>query len=485
MRTDKTNISERVGLRLRILSDDQIKEIHARSLEILHRTGVYVESDEAIRMLEDAGCRVQGGIVKFPPGLVEWALDRAPSQFLFYDRTGDRALNVGGHNTYFGMGPTLLYMLDPETGERRKFVKSDTEKAARVADALENIEWVMGLGTISDCDPADTEVHEFDAMVRNTTKPLITWAESLEGLRAIIKMAEAVRGGKAELQDAPFIASYSEPISPFVQNKIAVEKLLITADYGIPTVHTPIPQAGASMPATLAGTLVGINAENLASVTISQVRKAGAPIIIGGVIGTMDMLQAQLAYGSPEMQLMLAAYMDIAHYYEIPTWGTGGCTDSKLPDQQAAIEAAQSVLYSALSGANLVHDPGYMASGTQGSLDMLVMVDEIVRAAKYITRGMRVSDDTLALDAIHDVGPGGEFLTAGHTFKNFREQLYFPTLMDRQPHDKWVEAGAKTMGDRIKERYQHILQTHEVEPLSGEALRVIEETVPEKQKVAA
>jgi len=140
MRTDKTNISERVGLRLRILSDDQIKEIHSRSLEILNRTGVYVESDEAIRMLEDAGCRVQDGVVKFPPGLVEWALDAAPSQFLFYDRTGDRALNVGGHNTYFGMGPTLLYMLDPETGERRKFLKSDTEKAARVADALETLD---------------------------------------------------------------------------------------------------------------------------------------------------------------------------------------------------------------------------------------------------------------------------------------------------------------------------------------------------------
>ncbi len=480
MRTDQTNVSERAGVRLKVLSDDQIKEIHARSLEILDQTGVYVESEEAIQMLEEAGCRAQDGIVKFPPGLVEWALERAPSRFLLHNRTGEYALNVGGNNTHFGMGPTLLYMLDPDTGERRKFVKSDTEKAARVADALENIEWVMGLGTISDCDPADSEVHEFDAMVRNTTKPLITWAESLEGMHSIIRMAEAVRGGKEALQDAPFIASYSEPISPLTQNQIAVEKLLITADYGIPTVHTPIPQAGASLPVTLAGTLVGINAENLASVTISQVRNPGTPIVFGGVIGTMDMLQAQLAYGSPEMQLMLAAYMDIAHHYDIPTWGTGGCTDSKLPDQQAAIEAGQSVLYSALSGANLVHDPGYMASGTQGSLDMLVMVDEIARMAKYITHGMRANEDTLALDAIEKVGPGGEFLTSSHTFNNFREQLYFPTLMDRQPHDKWVESGAKTMGERIKERYRHILETHEVEPLPDEAMRVIEETVPDK-----
>lgn len=483
MRTDRSNASERAGLRFQVLSDDEIAEIHARSLEVLDRTGVFIESDEVLQMLSEAGCRVRNGVAKFPPGLVEWAIGAAPSHFLLHDRSGENALNVGGYNTYFGLGPTLLYMLDPQTGERRKFVKSDTEKAARVADALPNIDWVMGLGTISDCDPQYSEIHEFEAMVRNTTKPLIIWSESLQGVQDIIKMAEAVVGGEEQLKEAPFIASYSEPISPLTQNKIAVEKLLITADYGIPTVHTPIPQAGASAPVTLAGELVSINAENLASVTISQVRRPGAPIVIGGVIGTMDMLQAQLAYGAPEMQLMLAAYMDIAHFYDLPTWGTAGCTDSKLVDQQAAIEAAQSVLYSALSGSNLVHDTGYMASGTQGALEMLVMVDELVSMAKYIVRGIRVNEGTLALDAIDHVGPGGEFLTSDHTFKNFRDQLWFPTLMDRQPHDKWEAAGSKTMGDRIKEKVQRILDTHEPEPLPEDVVKEVQGFLPAAETV--
>lgn len=443
-------------------------------MEVLWRTGVYIESDEALSMMEEGGCKVDGRIAKIPPGLCEWAVDAAPSHFLLFDRNQKKPLNVGGYNSYFGLGPTLLYMLDPETGERRKFKKSDTEKAARLVDALPNIEWVMGYGTLSDVNPDFADRHEFEAMLRNTSKPLIIWSDTPKGVKDAITMASSVVGGEKKLMEAPFIASYSEPISPLIQNKMAVEKLLLTADYGIPTVHTPIPQAGASAPVTLAGELVSTNAENLVSIVISQLRKPGFPIVMGGVIGTMDMLHAQLAYGSPEMQLMLAATMDIAHYYQIPTWGTAGCTDSKLVDNQAAIEATQSVLYSALSGANLVHDTGYMGSGTLGALEMIVLVDEIVGYTKFITKGIRVDEETLALDVIDEVGPGGEYLTNQHTFKHFRDQLYGQSLMDRQMRDKWKATGSKTMGDRIKEKVKDILEHHQPEPLSQKALDTID-----------
>ncbi len=478
MKTQNTNVTDRTRVKFRVLSDDQIKHIHSSALEVLDKTGIYVGSREALDLLENGGCRVSGNTAKFPPGLVEWALSTAPSQFLLYDRNRDHALNVGGYNVYFGLGPTLLYMIDSDTGEHRKFVRSDTEKVARLCDALPNIEWVMGLGTISDCAPEHQDVLEFSALARNTTKPLIIWCQTTDGVKDIIEMASTVAGGMDALTDRPFIASYSEPISPLIQNKEAVEKLLLTAKAGIPTVHTPIPQAGASAPTTLAGELVSVNAENLATVVISQLAREGSPIVIGGVIGTMDMKHAQLAYGSPEMQLMLAAYMDIAHYYDIPTWGTGGCTDSKLVDQQAAIEATHTVLYSALSGANLVHDPGYMGSGTVGALEMIAMVDEIVGMVKYIIEGMRVDDYTLALDIVDKVGHGGEFLTSPHTMQNFREQLWQPTLLDRQPHDKWEKAGAKTMGDRLKEKVRHILETHQPEPLPDETLEALDKMLP-------
>ena len=479
MKSDQTNVTQRLGMRFKILSDDQIREVQARSLEVLDRTGVSIGSARARSLLANAGCRIRGEIVKFPPGLVEWALDAAPSHFWLYDRTGTRALDVGSHKTYFGLGPTLLYMIDPVTGKPRKFVKAGTERAARLTDALPNIDWVMGLGTISDCDPDHADRHEFDALIRNTTKPTIIWAGSTDGVRDIIKMAEAVAGGERELREHPFISFFFAPTSPLAQDETSVEKLLLTTSEGIPTVYAPAPQGGASAPVTLAGELVSTHAENLASVTIAQVSREGAPIVIGGVIGTMDMRTAQLAYGAPEMQLMLAAYNDIAQYYGIPTWGTAGCSDAKVIDQQAAIEATQSILYSLLSGINLVHDVGYIGSGTVGSLELITMVDEIIGMAKYLTRTVRVNEATLALDTIDRVRSNGQFLTSPHTLEHFREQLWTPTLMDRQSYETWRETGSKTMRDRVADKLKGILKDHDPTPLPRETLRQLQDILPE------
>ncbi len=479
MRSDQTNVTQRRGIKFKILAEDQIREIQARSLEVLDRTGVLIGSEPARSLLADAGCRIRGEIVKFPPGLVEWAIAAAPSHFWLHDRTGEQALDVGGHKTYFGLGPTLLYMIDPVTGKPRKFVKAGTERAARLTDALAHIDWVMGLGTISDCDPQYADRHEFDALVRNTTKPTITWAGSTDGVRDIIKMAETIAGGGCELRERPFITFFFAPTSPLAQDATSVDKLLLTTSEGIPTVYAPAPQGGASAPVTLAGELVSTHAENLASLTIAQVSRPGAPIAVGGVIGTMDMRAAQLAYGAPEMQLMLAAYNDIAKHYGIPTWGTAGCSDAKVIDQQAAMEATQSVLYSLLSGINLVHDVGYIGSGTVGSLELITMVDEVIGMAKYMIPGIRVDEPTLALDAIDRASGNGQFLTSPHTLAHFRDQLWTPTLMDRQSLEKWRETGSKAMRDRVAAKLKSVLKTHDPAPLPRETLDQLQAILPE------
>ena len=225
----------------------------------------------------------------------------------------------------------------------------------------------------------------------------------------------------------------------------------------------------------MAGKLVSANAENLSALVIAQLKRRGVPFFIGGVIAIMDMSTGQMSYGSPEMDLALTAYMDIAHYYEIPTWGTAGCTDSKIVDEQAAIEATLSCLFSSLSGTNLVHDVGYMESGKTGSLEMIVMVDEILGYIKRIKKGIKVNEETLAVDVIHEVGPGGNFLTHPHTLAHFREETWNPSLVDRQVYDKWADSGCKRMIDRIREKVQKILETHVPEPLPEEAEKKIEQ----------
>ncbi len=452
-----------------VLSESQVKDIHQASLEILQSTGVNIRLKETRDMLEEAGCEVEGERVYFPPGLVEWAIDSAPSRTYLFDRNGKNPLTLGGHNTTFGLGPTLLNMRDHETGERRPFHKQDTINAARLVDALDNIDWVAGLGTIDDVPHKYSDRHEFEAMVKNTTKPIVSWSYTNEGLEDVVEMASAVAGSKEKFLRKPFVVSYSEPISPLTHDKDASKKLLLTADYGIPTIHTPIPQAGASAPVTLAGQLAQGNAENLSGLVISQVRREGLPFFIGGVISIMDMKTAILAYGAPEKELATAAYMDMAHHYDIPTFGTAGCTDSKLVDQQSGIESTLSVLFSALSGANLVHDVGYMESASTGSLEQIAMVDEIVGMIKKFTDGIEVNDYTLALDVIDEVGPEGDHLTNEHTMDNFKEVAWHPTLMDRDVPDTWMDEGSKSMEERLQEKVQGILEEHEPEPISEEA----------------
>ena len=201
---------------------------------------------------------------------------------------------------------------------------------------------------------------------------------------------------------------------------------------------------------------------------MAQLKRRGTPFVMGGVLSIMDMATTTVAYGAPEMSLLLAGCADLAHHYGLPTWGTAGCSDSKLPDEQAAIEATFSSLINALSGLNLVHDPGFLEGAMIGSLEMLVMTNEIAGMAKRFMRGIPVNQDTLAEDIIDAVGPGGHYLEQEHTLRHFRQEHWRPTLMDRQNHETWLAAGGTTMGQRVKERIADILDQHAPEPLGDD-----------------
>ncbi|MBS3787641.1 trimethylamine methyltransferase family protein [Candidatus Bipolaricaulota bacterium] len=466
---------EKVGFHT--LSQDQVKDIHHTALEVLERTGVVLRSKEARDLLSDAGCHVDGDRVHFPSGLVEWAVEAAPSQMTLFNRDGSETTAIGGRNVTFGPGPTLLNIRDPETGNRRSFSKQDVRDVARLCDALDNIDWVMGFGTIDDVPHEHSDRHEFEAMVKNTTKPIIVWSYSREGMRDIIDMASFVRGGREELAKRPFIISLTAPISPLIHNRDACEKVLLAAEYGVPVIHAPAIQGGSNAPVTIAGQVAQGTAENLSGLVLSQLKRKGLPYFFGGVISIMDMKTAILAYGAPEKELATAAYMDIADYYNLPTWGTAGCTDSKVFDSQSAIEGTLSTLFSALSGANLVHDVGYMESGSTGSLEQIVMVNEAIGMAEKFIDGIEVTDETLALDVIDQVGHGGDYMSHEHTMDNFREATWEPTLLDRSIRDTWKKEGAKTLEERANDKVVEILDQHEPPSLPEEVVARIDEVV--------
>jgi len=450
----------------RMFSDAQLDEIHLASLEILRRTGVRVYDVEAVALLGEAGCTVTDeNLVRFPAAVIENALLYAPSRVVLCSRTGEPRLYLEGHRTYFGTGSDLPNTRDLESGERRLSLLSDVENTARLADALPNLDFVMSMALPSDVPIDTSDRRSFLAMVENTAKPLVFTAWDETGLADIIAMAETIAGGPAELALKPFLLAYLEPISPLQHSAEVMRKLFMMVDHGLPFVYAPGPVEGASAPITSAGSLAMANAEVLSGLAIAQLRRPGAPFVWGSGSGPMDMRTMVGTYGSPEFLLHCMGMAELAHYYyHLPVWGFSGCGDSKLPDLQAGIESALWILWTALSGANLVHDVGYIESGLTCSYEMIVVGDEIIGFVRRLLGGIELSPDKLALDVIDAVGPGGDFLSTDHTADHFRSTWY-PRLFDRRDYHAWREAGEPTAVENAREFARQTIATHTPLPL--------------------
>ena len=458
-----------MGVQCRVLSDDQVEAVYLAALEMLERTGSRVESPEALNLLASAGAIVDGSRVRLSAGLVTRALSSAPPRVHLVGRDG-RVLTLGGANIYFGTGSDCPQFIDPRTNERRPFTTQDVGDCARVADALPNIDFFMSLGLAQDVPPATYDRHQFLAMAANVTKPMVVTAMDAAGLADIHRMCELIVGGKHELRRSPLVALYAEPSSPLTHSRDAVEKLLFAAEHELPVVYTPCPISGATAPGTQAGTLAQALAECLLGLTVAQLRRPGAPVVVGGVVSIMDMATTVYSYGAPELSLMSAALTDAARWLRLPVFSTGGCSDAKTFDQQAGAEAAFSLLMSGLSGAHLIHDIGFLESALVGSLEMLAVSDEIIGMVRHVVRGISVDSDTLATEVVDRVGPGGHFLDQDHTLRHFRREFWFPQLMDRRRWETWQAEGGQTLEQRARARVRELLRSHQPEPLPNRLL---------------
>jgi len=461
---------------LKMLSDDQCETVLNGALEVLERTGAEIHSPEALEIFRAGGCFVEGNMVRFPTHLVEWAIRSAPSRIVISNQKGERTMFLEGQNVYYGPGPTNTYTLDPFTGERRRPRKTDTVRAAKVIDALPNIDFAMDCGTVMDVTPTLSDVHSFQAMLENTNKPIIHWGFGIDQYQDIIDMAAAVVGGMDALQRDPFILLYSESSPPLRHSSEAIDKAIFAAKNNIPIVYTPCTFSGGVAPATMAGTLVIAVADSLVGLVAGQLVRKGSGFVMGGLISTMDMSSTILSYGAAELSLLSAGLTAVARHMNLPMFSTGGCTDSKVIDTQMGIEAAFSILIAGLSGANLIHDCSYMEYGATSSLELMTMDDEIIGMVKKILGGVLVNDEQMAVDIIDKVGPGGHYLAEDHTMAHFREN-WAPTLINRLRIDGWKAEGGKSMGQRVKEKCQDIINNHQPEQKSASVLAEIQAIV--------
>ena len=457
----------------RVLSDDQISEIKRAAFDILEKAGAKILHKEARDMLKKAGATVKNEVVKLPEYVVRECILTAPKGLTIFDRNKRRALEVEGRKSYYGTSTASPNTKDALTGEIHETRVMDIARGALVADALPNIDWVMPMGSSQDVPGLAADLYEFEAVVTNTTKPIVFIGYSKRGFELVYEMAAEVAGGMEELREHPFLIAYPEPITPLVFPVEVVDRIFIAADLCMPQIPGPSQQMGATAPVTLAGAVALAIAEGLLCLTLAQLRRTGTPCFLSANVSGFDMSTTRMTIAAPEMSLGLAAQAEVAQSFGLPTWGLAGATDSKVLDAQAGIESAFSILAQGLGGLNLIHDVGYMDGGMVCSAEMLVLGNEVVGMAKRFIRGIEVNADTLAREIVQKVGAGGNFLQQEHTFRHFRNELWRPSLMSRQAYGTWRQQGSKDMSVQVRGKVKEILETHKVPALPDKTLSAL------------
>ena len=469
----QSGATQKRSVGFQVLSDGQIEEIRRAAFDVMAKVGFKIYHAGARKMLKQAGAVVMDDLVKVPEYLVMECLYKTPKGYTIYSRDGQRAMEVEGRKSYYGTSTASPNTKDAFTGEIHPTYVKDIAIGAQVADAMEHIDWVMPMGSVQDVPPTVADLYEFEAVVTNTTKPIVFIGYTPKGVELVYEMAAEITGGLEKLQDRPFLIFYPEPISPLVHPADVIDRLFVCADLNLPQMQGPSIQFGATAPVTLAGGIVQGTAESLMCLVLAQLRNPGCPCSMGCNFGVFDMTHGLIALGAPEMSLALAAQAEVALSFGLPTWGLAGQTGAKTLDAQAGSESAFAILAQGLGGLNLIHDVGYMDNGMICSTAQLVLGNENIGMTKRFIKGIEVNQDTLARDVIESVGPGGHFLQEQHTLKHFKNELWVPSLMTRMAREDWIEEGAKDLAVVIQERLKAIIETHEVAPLTDKTLAAI------------
>jgi trimethylamine--corrinoid protein Co-methyltransferase len=347
-------------------------------------------------------------------------------------------------------------------------------------DALPDIDFVMSAFLPSDVDQQVYDRYQMEVMLNHTTKPVVFVTPDFDGCVTMVEMCEVVAGGEDAFRRRPFATCYINVTSGLVANEEATRKCIYLAKKGLPLLYIPLNAGGVNSPTTTAGCMATMNAGTLLGIVLAQLVRPGTPVAVPGWNGGPYNLQTMV--GNYVLADEQGVATSMGTFYDLPVFGLGGSTDSKVLDQQCAAEAALSLFTAHLNGANIIHDCGFMDAGMQGSLQLLAIDSDLIGFIRAATAPVETSEETLALDVVEELGPTGDYLGHAHTYEHFREP-YYSKLADKRQYDDWVGQGATTMEQRAAEQVETILQSHEPAPLPedvGDALRLIVERDSER-----
>jgi trimethylamine--corrinoid protein Co-methyltransferase len=450
-----------------VLNPDQIRRIHGASLEILQRFGVEIPHAGMQAAFHEAGARVHRETqrVFIPSELVTRCLSQAGKEFTLYGRDLKHTAAFGqGRRNYNAIAGEASW-LDSVGASRRFPSMPDVATAARLCDALPNIQIAGAMADPHDVPVAMRCVEVAATMIRNTTKPVTFWFHDRASARFINELLIALRGDERRAAQLPLCYPFLEPISPLRFPRNGIDLLYETARLNLPVPIGPMAQMGLSAPMSVAGTLAQENAEILAGVCVTQLIRAGMPVCYGGICHAFDMRTTQMIFSGPEQAIFGVAMTQMGKHYGLPVYINVGLTDSKRPDAQAGLEAGVTLAFGAAAGADIFGHMGISGVDQATSLDMLVLQDEVIGYVESTLRPLDLSDEALGLDALQDVVSGAQFVEHEHTLERFRKELWFPKVLDRSFYEAWRTAGAVSTEERCRQRKEELLANHQSEPV--------------------
>ncbi len=445
-----------------LLNKDELYDVHTATLEILDRIGIFLDEPKALETFKQAGADInlKSKIVRIPPYLVDEGVKRIPTDFILGARNKQFDLHIKKGKVFTRPGSGYTHIIDVDTGQFRMGTIKDTEDSTRLIDALDNISYCTTNILPSDVPSQITDVYAVKIALENTEKHLFISPLTYENFTSCVKMAFSVRKDE-EFRKRPLISFIAATTSPLMMVKEVTRQIMDCAKYKIPVMLDSSPMPGATGPITLIGSLVLQNAEDLALNTLIQLISPNSPVIYGPRCAPLDMRTGFPSWGSAETALLSAAGVQIAHYYGMPTDTHGPTTNSKILDEQAGYEKSLCALLPALAGSEIVSGAGAMECLTTSSLEQLVIDNEFFGMMFRILKGITVDKESLAINVIEEVGPGGDFMGQKHTREFYKREHHLGKIFDVNSRDAWQNDGAKDVVKRSKEQVKAILAEHQ------------------------
>lgn len=453
-------------LRLEVLTAEEVQKIHEATLWIIEHVGVRFPSQRALEIWQANGASVdwERKIVRVKPQVIEEALKKCPPAYTLAARDPAQDCPLDGNHVFLGTDGCGVEVIDIQTGQKRTSRLSDVRDIARVADATPEVgfHWVA---VSAQDQPAETRgLHEIKTIWENSTKHVQTESiYSIAEARTAMEMAALIAGGKDELRKRPVLSLMQCTASPLGHDGGSLEAALIAAEHGVPTGFMTMASCLTTGPATMAGNLAVGNAEVIAATALLQLAYPGAPVFYAAAQTAADPKFGAYTGGGPEDFLFGAATNALADFYNIPLSMGAFATGAKEPNWQAGVEGAFSSFMASVVMSDMLLGCGFLHGSRIWSYAEMMLDCEIFSIVHKMMQGIEVNEETLALETIAKVGPGGHFLAQKHTRQHVRD-IFRPEFMDRRPYSEW-ETKKDDARDWALAKARRILQEHQPEPL--------------------